>query len=69
MPEIASPVFIVCLKYAPGMWQHISSFGRNLLDRGYPVRFLLAPGFRWLNEDFVHLTYYPITKKSAPAVK
>jgi glycosyltransferase involved in cell wall biosynthesis len=60
MTERASPVFIVCLKYAPGMWQHISSFGRNLLDRGYPVRFILAPGFRWLNEDFGHLTSYPL---------
>jgi glycosyltransferase involved in cell wall biosynthesis len=60
MPTIASPVFIVCLKYAPGMWQHLSSFGRNLLDRGYPVRFILAPGFRWLNEDFGHLTCYPL---------
>lgn len=60
MPQMAPPFFIVCLKYVPGMWQFISSFGRNLLDRGYPVRFLLAPGYRWLNEDFGHLTYYPL---------
>jgi len=67
MPQMAPPFFIACLKYAPGMWQHISSFGRNLLDRGYPVRFLLAPGFRWLNEDFGHLTYYPLPFRGRPS--
>lgn len=59
LPPTPPAFFIVCLKYVPGMWQHISSFGRNLLARGHPVRFVLAPGFRWLNGEFGHLTWYP----------
>jgi glycosyltransferase involved in cell wall biosynthesis len=67
MPPPTPPFFIVCLKYVPGMWQFISSFGRNLLARGYPVRFLLAPGFRWLNGEFDNLTYYPFPFAGCPS--
>jgi glycosyltransferase involved in cell wall biosynthesis len=56
--------YIVGLKYAPGMWQHIASFARNLQQRGYPVRLLLSPGYHWMNTEFGENTHYSFSPDS-----
>jgi glycosyltransferase involved in cell wall biosynthesis len=53
--------FIVCLKYAPGMWQHMNSFASSLLARGYPVRFIISPGYRWMTKNYEESTYVNIS--------
>jgi glycosyltransferase involved in cell wall biosynthesis len=61
--------YIVCLKYAPGMWQHITSFARNLRQRGYPVRLLLAPGYQWMNTgEFREATHYNFSPEARPTL-
>ncbi|MGP8104960.1 MAG: glycosyltransferase family 4 protein [Desulfobaccales bacterium] len=61
------PFFIACLKYAPGMWQFMSSFARRLLQQGHEVRFLLSPGFRWMTAGYAERTnyVYPFNKRSS----
>ena len=53
-----SSFYLVCLRYTPGMWQHIASFTINMLQRGNAVRLLVSSGFRWMNEDFGGITHY-----------
>jgi glycosyltransferase involved in cell wall biosynthesis len=50
--------YLVCLRYAPGNWQHMESFARCLLGNGYPVRFLISSGFQWMNTAYTRLTTY-----------
>lgn len=50
--------YIASLKCAPGNWQHINSFARCLLSRGYQVRLLLSKGYEWMNEDYAAVTDY-----------
>ena len=58
-----SSFYVVCLRYTPGMWQHMASFAACLVKRGYGVRFLISPGFRWMAEGcfdgMIHYTYAP----------
>lgn len=58
--------YIICLKYAPGMWQHMDSFARQLLKRGYPANFLISPGYGWMNEHYEPLTFYRPEYKALP---
>lgn len=59
--------YIVCLKYAPGMWQHITSFARNLRQRGYPVRLVLSPGYHWMNNgEFREASHYSFPPDRPP---
>ena len=65
-PHAPRSFYIVCLKYAPGMWQHITSFAGNLSRRGYPVRLLLAPGYHWMNKEYQENTSYTFSPDSRP---
>lgn len=40
------------------MWQHMNSFAQQLLQRGYPVRFLISSGYRWMNSSNDVMSYY-----------
>ena len=58
-----SSFYVVCLRYTPAMWQHMASFATCLLNRGFSVRFLISPGYRWMAEGcfdgMVHYSYAP----------
>jgi glycosyltransferase involved in cell wall biosynthesis len=58
--------FIACLKYVPGMWQHMNSFARRLFQHGYRVRLLISPGFRWMNEGLADVTSYVSPNSQGP---
>ena len=40
------------------MWQHMKSFANQLLLKDYPVRFIISPGFCWMNEFSPSITNY-----------
>jgi glycosyltransferase involved in cell wall biosynthesis len=50
--------YLVCLKYTPGMWQHMASFAHRLMRRGGSARLLISPDFSWMNEQFAAITHY-----------
>ncbi len=58
-----SSFYVVCLRYTPAMWQHMASFAACLLNRGFGVRFLISPGYRWMAEGcfdgMIHYSYAP----------
>jgi len=58
-----SSFYLVCLRYTPAMWQHMASFAASLLKRGYGVRFLISPEYRWMAEGsfdgMIHYSYAP----------
>ncbi len=51
-------VFIVNLRYTPGMWQHIEAFASSFLRQGYAVRFLISSGYRWMSADYADIADY-----------
>jgi glycosyltransferase involved in cell wall biosynthesis len=50
------------------MWQHMDSFARNLLRRGYPVRLLTSPGYHWMNEEHREITHYSLAHEHRPSL-
>lgn len=60
--------YLVCLKYAPGMWQHLASFARQVREHACPARLLVHPGFAWMNEDWGQVTDYSLSSKSMDSV-
>jgi len=57
-------VLIICLKYAPGNWQHMKSFAYCLKERGYNVHFIISQNFQWMNIDFSDMADYLASSKS-----
>jgi glycosyltransferase involved in cell wall biosynthesis len=47
------------------MWQHMDSFARNLLQRGYPVRMLISPEYDWMNEAHRESTHYSLAAQGS----
>ncbi len=56
-------IFIVCLKFGPGNWQHMKSFGSRLNEKGYNSIFLLTTEFKWMNNEFSENAKYVTTSK------
>jgi glycosyltransferase involved in cell wall biosynthesis len=57
--------YIICLKYVPAMWQHMSSFVCKLIERGYLPRLLISHDFNWMNEEYGDLTHYNYSNQSS----
>ncbi len=60
--------FLVCLKYAPGMWQHLASFASRVQERACPVRLLIHPDFVWMNDGWGQATDYSFSSQSKGSV-
>lgn len=43
--------YIVSCKYAPGLFKEFHLLGRNLLSRGYKVKYLLSESYKWMLEN------------------
>ncbi len=55
---------IICLKYAPGNWQHMYSFVNSLRKSNNNVRLLISKYFIWMNKEYSNMTDY-VTTSSA----
>ncbi len=51
--------YIVSLRYAPGNWQHMRSFGLRLQEHGFHVHMILSRQFAWMDEKFAEDVDYP----------
>jgi len=40
--------YFVSLKYAPGLWKEFHLLGRNILQSGFPVKYLISKGYEWM---------------------
>lgn len=63
-----SNFYIICLKYAPGNWQHIKSFAYCLQDKNYNVRLILSKKFHWMNKEYSDVTDYPTSSYSLRSI-
>lgn len=51
-------IFIVNLRYTPGMWQHMEAFASSFQQQGFPVRLLISSGYDWMNAAYARVTDY-----------
>ncbi|MFB3905887.1 MAG: glycosyltransferase [Acidobacteriota bacterium] len=57
MLKTARSFYIVCLRYAPGNWQHMRSFAFCLREHGFRVHMALSGRFKWMNREFKDVSY------------
>jgi glycosyltransferase involved in cell wall biosynthesis len=57
-------LFVICLRYAPGNWQHMNSLASCMKENGWGVNFIISSKFKWMNEEFADKTHYPTSSKS-----
>ena len=53
-----SNFYIASLRYTPGNWQHMNSFGRCLIDHEISTKFILSSKYSWMNQVFEDETTY-----------
>ncbi len=57
-------LFVICLRYAPGIWQHMNSLASCMKENGWGVNFVISNKFKWMNEGFANSTHYLTSSKS-----
>ena len=57
-------VLVICLRYAPGNWQHMKSFAACMQEQGWGVAFVISRKFKWMNTEFSDVAHYATLSKS-----